>query len=49
MPKIATVGKTNYHELENINVKGNGPTSAKPWILLGLAVAAYFVMKSKML
>ncbi len=49
VPKIATVGKTNYHELENIDVKGNGPESIKPWVLFGLAVVVYFVMKGRTL
>jgi hypothetical protein len=49
MPKIATLGKDKYHELDPIDIKGNGPTSLKPWILVGLAVAAYFVIKSKTL
>ncbi len=49
MPKIATLGKDTQHVLDPIEIKGNGPTSMKPWILVGLAVAAYFVMKSKTL
>ncbi len=49
MPKIATLGKDRQHVLDPIDIKGNGPASIKPWILVGLAVAAYFVMKSKSL
>lgn len=53
MPKIATLGsaKTNasdrYHELENIDVRGNGPKSVKIWIYAGLALAAFLVYKNK--
>jgi len=55
MPKIATLGaaKVNaveadrYHALENIDIKGNGPKSMKVWIYAGLALAAFFVYKSK--
>ncbi len=57
MPKIATLGnattnasdKARYHELENIDVKGNGPKSVKLWIYAGLALAAYLVYKNKSL
>lgn len=49
MPKIKTLGKDTYHELENIDIKGNGPKSMKPWILIGLAVAAWYTLKSKTL
>lgn len=54
MPKIATLGKNNkmgdtYHNLDNIAIKGNGPVSLKPWILVGLTVAAWFTWKSKTL
>lgn len=55
MAKIATLGsaatnaseKDRYHELENINVKGNGPKSMKIWIYAGLALAAFLVYKNK--
>jgi len=55
MAKIATLGsaaqnaadKDRYHNLENINVLGNGPKSMKIWIYLGLAAAAFWVYKNK--
>ena len=52
MPKIATLGssatvnKDKYRELDNIDIKGNGPIKMKTWILIGMAVAAFFVFKS---
>lgn len=52
MPKIATLGssasvnKDKYRELDNIDIKGNGPISMKTWVLVGMAVAAFFVYKS---
>lgn len=49
MPKLATLGKDNYHDLPEIDIKGNGPKSLKPWILIGLAIAAWYVAKSKTL
>lgn len=59
MPKIATLGsaKANAtsrfngegqrHDLENIDILGNGPKSMKIWIYAGLALAAFMVYKSK--
>lgn len=55
MPKIATLGaakvnaveKDRFHDLENIDIKGNGPKSMKMWIYAGLALAAYLVYKNK--
>ncbi len=55
MPKIATLGsakanasdKDRYHDLENINILGNGPKSMKLWIYAGLALAAFLVYKNK--
>lgn len=55
MPKIATLGaakvnaveKDRFHDLENIDIKGNGPKSMKIWIYVGLALAAYLVYKNK--
>lgn len=50
MPKIKAVGEASrQHNLDNIDIKGNGPGSIKVYVLLGLAVAAYFAMKSKTL
>lgn len=52
MPKLTTLGssatlnKDRYHELGPIDVKGNGPISIKTWVLIGMAVAAFFVYKS---
>ena len=43
----ATIGKDRFHELDNIDIKGNGPIKMKTWILLGLAVAAFLVYKNK--
>lgn len=51
--KIATLGsasvnaKDAYHNLENIDIKGNGPKSMKIWIYAGLALAAFLVYKNK--
>lgn len=49
MPKIKSLGKDNYHDLDNIDIKGNGPAgiSQKTWILIGLAAAAYFIWNKK--
>lgn len=52
--RIPTIGKDTFRDLPNIDIvgqgpRGNGPNSLKPWILVGLVVAAYFVMKSKTL
>ncbi len=53
--KIATLGsaavnaKDTYHNLDNIDIKGNGPVSMKIWIYAGLAVAAFLVYKNKSL
>lgn len=55
MPKIATLGsaqtnateKDRYHDLENIDVKGNGPKSIKIWIYAALALTAFIVYKNK--
>ena len=55
MPKIATLGSAasnasdRQHNLENIDIKGNGPKSVKLWIYAGLALAAYLVYKNKSL
>ncbi len=51
MSKIQAVGKPvgSNRVLENIDIKGNGPGSIKVYVLIGLAVAAYFAMKSKTL
>lgn len=52
MPKLATLGssatlnKDRFHPLDNIDIKGNGPVSIKTWVLIGMAVAAFFVYKS---
>jgi hypothetical protein len=52
MPKLATLGssatlnKDRYHVLDPQAVKGNGPISMKTWVLIGMAVAAFFVYKS---
>jgi hypothetical protein len=55
MPKIATLGaakvnaveKDRFHDLENIDIKGNGPKTMKIWLYAGLALAAFLVYKSK--
>jgi len=55
MPKIATLGsakanaaeKDRYHDLANIDIKGNGPAKMKIWIYAGLALAAFWVYKNK--
>ncbi len=53
MPKIRVMGAAaptdRNHVLDNIDIKGNGPGSIKVYVLIGLAVAAYFAMKSKTL
>jgi ubiquinone biosynthesis protein Coq4 len=52
MPKIATLGNSatvkndRYHAMDNIDIKGNGPISIKTWVLVGMAIAAFFVYKS---
>lgn len=48
MPKIATLGKDTYRELDPIAIKGNGPKSMKIWAYVALAVAAYMVSQSKL-
>lgn len=53
--RIATLGAANvnakdtYHNLDNIDIKGNGPASVKLWIYAGLALAAFLVYKNKSL
>lgn len=43
----ARQGRDRYHDLENIDIKGNGPKSMKLWIYAGLALAAFLVYKNK--
>ena len=40
-------GADRYHDLENIDVMGNGPKMKKIYLYAGLAVLAYLVYKNK--
>lgn len=49
MAKIAVLGQDTFHNLDPIDIKGNGPKSMKLFILAALAFAAYKVYTSKTL
>ncbi len=45
MPKLKTLGKD--YNLENIDIKGEGPFQLKPWMLVAGAALAWLLWGKK--